>query len=139
MDVSRKLISVSLLVMGGLLVAYLVLLVTISPDASAANGGGSNGDLSDIDDNDEISDPDGLPDREESLPEISNGKGSKAHKTTICHKDRKTLRIDRHAWPAHQRHGDTKGACPSDRYDQSTLVGSAYGKNSELHKGKSKH
>ena len=99
MDVSRKLISVSLLVMGGLLVAYLVLLVTISPDASAANGGAPTATSPTSMAKSPI--PMDSPTAKKVFPKFSNGKGSKVHKTTICHKDRKTLRIDRHAWPAH--------------------------------------
>jgi len=32
-------------------------------------------------------------------------------KVTICHKGRMTIRVSFHAWPAHQRHGDTLGPC----------------------------
>jgi hypothetical protein len=32
-------------------------------------------------------------------------------KVTICHKKKNTLTISIHAWPAHQAHGDTMGAC----------------------------
>jgi len=32
-------------------------------------------------------------------------------KITICHKKKKTLSVSINAWPAHQAHGDTKGAC----------------------------
>jgi hypothetical protein len=39
----------------------------------------------------------------------------KAPKVTICHKagpnKRVTLSVSANAWPAHQRHGDTLGAC----------------------------
>ena len=38
-------------------------------------------------------------------PSVSNGK------ITICHKKKKTLSVSINAWPAHQAHGDTKGAC----------------------------
>jgi hypothetical protein len=31
-------------------------------------------------------------------------------KITICHKGKNTLTISINAWPAHQAHGDTKGA-----------------------------
>jgi hypothetical protein len=39
-------------------------------------------------------------------------------KVTICHHTHSkthptvTITINQHAWPAHQRHGDTMGACP---------------------------
>ena len=33
-----------------------------------------------------------------------------SEKITICHK-KKTLSVSINAWPAHQAHGDTKGAC----------------------------
>ena len=32
-------------------------------------------------------------------------------KITICHKKKNTLSISASAWPAHQAHGDTMGAC----------------------------
>ena len=32
-------------------------------------------------------------------------------KITICHKGKNTLTISIEAWPAHEAHGDTKGAC----------------------------
>src|SRR5215510_4451920 len=40
----------------------------------------------------------------------------KASKVTICHKagpngKRVTISVSANAWPAHQRHGDTLGAC----------------------------
>jgi uncharacterized membrane protein YgcG len=35
-------------------------------------------------------------------------------KVTICHKG-KTLTISTKAWPAHQRHGDTQGACATEK------------------------
>ena len=38
----------------------------------------------------------------------SDGGGEKI---TICHKKKKTLTISINAWPAHQAHGDTMGAC----------------------------
>ena len=42
----------------------------------------------------------------------------KAPKIQICHKagpngKRVTLKVSANAWPAHQRHGDTLGACPA--------------------------
>jgi len=30
---------------------------------------------------------------------------------TICHRGKNTISISLRAWPAHQRHGDTQGAC----------------------------
>jgi hypothetical protein len=41
------------------------------------------------------------------------------HKVTICHHTSSetnptvTITVDEHSWPAHQRHGDTVGACPA--------------------------
>jgi hypothetical protein len=32
-------------------------------------------------------------------------------KVTLCHKERVTISVGAPAWPAHQRHGDTLGAC----------------------------
>jgi hypothetical protein len=34
-------------------------------------------------------------------------------KVTLCHKGKKTISIGASAVPAHLRHGDTLGACPS--------------------------
>ena len=40
------------------------------------------------------------------------------HKVTICHHTGSesnptvTITVDTHAWPAHEKHGDTLGACP---------------------------
>jgi len=36
--------------------------------------------------------------------------GNPAHKVLVCHKGH-TIKIDRHALPAHLRHGDKQGAC----------------------------
>jgi uncharacterized membrane protein YgcG len=49
-------------------------------------------------------------------------------KVTICHKGN-TLTISQKAWPAHQRHGDTLGAC----------VTSKHKKNKGKHKGEAHH
>jgi len=38
---------------------------------------------------------------------------SDGEKVTICHKKKSTLSISVDAWPAHQAHGDTLGACAS--------------------------
>ena len=32
-------------------------------------------------------------------------------KVVICHKKHHTIVVSAHAWPAHQRHGDTVGSC----------------------------
>jgi hypothetical protein len=37
--------------------------------------------------------------------------GDGGDKVTICHKGKNTISIDSSAWPAHEAHGDTKGAC----------------------------
>ncbi len=34
-----------------------------------------------------------------------------AHKVTICHKGKNTIRLSERAWPAHKRHGDSIGTC----------------------------
>ncbi|MET0643982.1 MAG: hypothetical protein ABWZ17_06360, partial [Candidatus Binatia bacterium] len=41
------------------------------------------------------------------------GHGNHGHKITICHNGH-TITIDKHAWPAHQEHGDTKGRCQEE-------------------------
>lgn len=41
-----------------------------------------------------------------------DGDGDSGPKITICHKKKNTLSISQSAWPAHQAHGDTLGACP---------------------------
>ena len=33
-------------------------------------------------------------------------------KVAICHKGKKTIVVSIRSWPAHKRHGDTKGPCP---------------------------
>ena len=33
-------------------------------------------------------------------------------KVVVCHKKHHTIVVSANAWPAHQRHGDTIGACP---------------------------
>jgi len=44
-----------------------------------------------------------------SLAQYQYGK-----KVVICHKGKKTITVSVNAWPAHERHGDTKGPCPDD-------------------------
>ncbi len=58
-----------------------------------------------------------------SLAQYQYGK-----KVTICHKGKNTLTISVKAWPAHQRHGDTLGACAT-----------GHKKNKGKHKGESHH
>jgi hypothetical protein len=41
----------------------------------------------------------------------SAGDDPEGQKVTICHKKKNTLSISANAWPAHQAHGDTMGAC----------------------------
>ncbi len=93
--------SIGLVVLvGGLLVAYLALLAwMMSPDARA------KGEALKI---------------EASDGEATNGEGSRANKVAIRHKDGKTVGVDGHAWLSHQRRGDTEAAFPTDRYDRST-------------------
>jgi hypothetical protein len=45
--------------------------------------------------------------------DVEHGRGS-PHKVTLCHKDKKTLMVGAPALGAHQRHGDTHGACQAD-------------------------
>ena len=60
----------------------------------------------------------------------------KAPKITICHKagpngKRVTLKVSANAWPAHQRHGDTLGACqpnPAGAQSQGNGKGNGKGK-----------
>ena len=80
MDISRKIISITLLGLGGVLIVYLALLAGMTPDASARGKG-------------------------------SIDKGTSDYKITLCHKGHVTITVDEHAWPAHERHGDVRGAC----------------------------
>jgi hypothetical protein len=43
-----------------------------------------------------------------------HGRGSSQKKVTLCHKDKKTLTVGAPALVAHQRHGDTQGACQAE-------------------------
>ena len=48
-----------------------------------------------------------------------NGPGTAQYKqytkkVTICHKGKKTIRISKKAWKAHEAHGDTLGPCLND-------------------------
>jgi hypothetical protein len=49
-------------------------------------------------------------------------------KVTICHKGKNTMTLSVRAWPAHQRHGDTLGACTA-----------SHKSNKGKHKGESRH
>jgi hypothetical protein len=49
-------------------------------------------------------------------------------KVTVCHKGKHTLTISAKAWPAHQRHNDTLGACAT-----------THKANKGKHKGESHH
>lgn len=42
---------------------------------------------------------------------VQSSRNDGDHKITICHKQKVTITIDQSAWPAHQAHGDTVGAC----------------------------
>jgi hypothetical protein len=46
--------------------------------------------------------------------EEEHGRPSSQQKITLCHKDNKTLSVGAPALAAHQRHGDTQGACQSE-------------------------
>jgi hypothetical protein len=56
----------------------------------------------------------------DTLPDDDGGEPPPSGKVTICHvppgnpENAKTITIDGSAWPAHQAHGDTMGACPGD-------------------------
>jgi Excalibur calcium-binding domain len=41
-------------------------------------------------------------------------RGAGQQKVTVCHKGKKTLTVGAPALAAHERHGDTKGSCPTD-------------------------
>ena len=98
MEISKKTMSITLLVISGLLIAYMVLLGVKTPDASASGKGpGIKG-----------------PGIKGSNGEGSIDEGASDHKITICHKGHVAITVDRNAWPAHQRHGDTVGACTTD-------------------------
>jgi hypothetical protein len=43
-----------------------------------------------------------------------HGRGGIQQKVTLCHKDKKTLTVGAPALAAHQRHGDTQGACKTE-------------------------
>ena len=49
--------------------------------------------------------------QEEDEDEDDDSDSNDSEKITICHKKKKTLSVSINAWPAHQAHGDTKGAC----------------------------
>jgi hypothetical protein len=46
--------------------------------------------------------------------EEEHGRPSSQQKVTLCHKDNKTLTVGAPALAAHQRHGDTQGACQTE-------------------------
>jgi hypothetical protein len=50
---------------------------------------------------------------EERGNDQEHGRGSQ-QKVTLCHKDQKTLTVGAPALGAHQRHGDTQGACQTE-------------------------
>jgi hypothetical protein len=57
----------------------------------------------------------------------------KAPKVTICHKagpkgKRVTISVSANAWPAHQRHGDTLGACSQQSSTQQSSTQGSKGK-----------
>jgi hypothetical protein len=64
----------------------------------------------------------------------------KAAKVTICHKagpngKRVTISVSANAWPAHQRHGDTLGACSQSGTQSSNGKGKGKGNKSTEQKG----
>jgi hypothetical protein len=64
----------------------------------------------------------------------------KAPKVTICHKagpkgKRVTLSVSANAWPAHQRHGDTLGACSQQSSTQQSSTQGSKGKGKGKGKG----
>lgn len=54
-----------------------------------------------------------------------------AHKVTICHKGKHTIRVSESAWPAHQRHGDTSGPCAEARKHADKSKGKSGGEHSK--------
>jgi hypothetical protein len=46
--------------------------------------------------------------------EVEHGRGGGQQKVTLCHKKNKTLTVGAPALAAHQRHGDTQGACKTE-------------------------
>jgi hypothetical protein len=46
--------------------------------------------------------------------EAEHGRGGNQQKVTLCHKDKVTLTVGAPALAAHQRHGDTQGACKTE-------------------------
>lgn len=49
-----------------------------------------------------------------ALAQKQDGHGAQhqdGQKIVVCHKQRRAISISVNAWPAHQRHGDTQGAC----------------------------
>ena len=46
--------------------------------------------------------------------EVEHGRGGGQQKVTLCHKGKKTLTVGAPALAAHQRHGDTQGACQTE-------------------------
>jgi hypothetical protein len=64
----------------------------------------------------------------------------KAAKVTICHKagpngKRVTISVSANAWPAHQRHGDTLGACSQSATQSSKGKGKGKGNKSTEQNG----
>jgi hypothetical protein len=51
-------------------------------------------------------------------------------KIVICHKLKNTISVSVNAWPAHQRHGDTEGACAATATAQTTTTKSKKPKKS---------
>ena len=66
----------------------------------------------------------------------SSSAAARQYKITICHHTHSkkhptvTIRISNKAWPAHQKHGDTQGACPAP---------AKHGKHSEHHGKNDQH
>lgn len=74
------------------------------------------------------------------LAQTSGGPGGKQYdkKVSICHKGKKTIKIGKKAWPAHQRHGDTLGTCASAAAKKAKKAKAAKAeKSDESDKGKS--
>ena len=46
--------------------------------------------------------------------EVEQGRGGSQQKITLCHKNKNTLTVGAPALAAHQRHGDTQGACETE-------------------------
>jgi len=52
-----------------------------------------------------------------TTPHGATSTPDRAHKIIVCHKEKHTITISSSAWPAHQAHSDTLGACVDGNHD----------------------